>query len=142
MTPPTDTHGPGGQGTNGTAPSDDTGRAPSPPHPQSRLPHPHGPKQRADASCCSPSGGRSAGGEDRVGAGWLLLLLMPLCCAGPLLVGAIAAAGAAAWGALGGAVALAVGVALVTMVRRARRRFGSHPSALQTRSRAAGDVLR
>ncbi len=58
-----------------------------------------------------------------MGAAWLALLLPLACCGGPLLVGAFAAAGAAAWGVLGGVVALAVaGAAVIVLRHRARRR--------------------
>ena len=56
------------------------------------------------------------------GLGGLWLLLAPLaCCGGPLLVGALAAAGALAWGALGLGLALATAVAVILVVRRRRR---------------------
>lgn len=63
--------------------------------------------------------------EDQDGKGsglGLLWLLAPLaCCGGPLLVGALAAAGALAWGALGLGLALATAVAVIMVVRRRRR---------------------
>jgi hypothetical protein len=62
-----------------------------------------------------------AGGGKRPGLGGLWLLLVPLaCCGGPLLIAALAAAGALAWGALG----LGTGVlaaAAVLVIRRSRR---------------------
>lgn len=56
------------------------------------------------------------------GAGLLLLALPVLCCGGPLIVGALAAAGAATLGAVGGAVgAVILAVAIGLFVRRRRR---------------------
>ena len=55
------------------------------------------------------------------GAGWLVLLLPLLCCGGPLLVAAAATLGALAWGALGAAVALLVGVGVYGARRRSQR---------------------
>src|SRR5579875_2317239 len=77
-------------------------------HPASerRLPGP-------GEACCRPAGEGSG-----VGPGWLVLLLPLACCGGPALVGALAAAGAATWGVLGGLVALVFGVVGVVLVRR------------------------
>lgn len=58
-------------------------------------------------------------GDDRLGAGWLVLLLPVLCCGGPLLIGVLAATGAVVWGALGVVVAVVVGVVLLVARRRA-----------------------
>jgi hypothetical protein len=55
------------------------------------------------------------------GLGGLWFLLAPLaCCGGPLIIGALAAAGALAWGLLGLGIALAVAVAAVLVIRRRR----------------------
>jgi len=61
------------------------------------------------------------GTGERPGLGGLWLLLVPLaCCGGPLLIAALAAAGALAWGALGtGSGVLAA--AMVLVIRRRRR---------------------
>src|SRR5262249_49013935 len=49
------------------------------------------------------------GGGERSGLGALWLLLAPLaCCGGPLLIAALAAAGALAWGGLGLGIAALV----------------------------------
>jgi hypothetical protein len=62
-----------------------------------------------------------AGDGERPGLGGLWLLLVPLaCCGGPLLIAALAAAGALAWGALGLGAGLLVAVA-VLVIRRRRR---------------------
>lgn len=60
----------------------------------------------------------------RPGLGGLWLLLVPLaCCGGPLLIAALAAAGALAWGVLGlGAGLLAAVTVLVIRHRRRRSR--------------------
>jgi hypothetical protein len=82
----------------------------------------------ARAACSQArSGGRlaasrtDAGAGERPRLGGLWLLLVPLaCCGGPLLIAALAAAGALAWGALG----LGTGVlaaAAVLVIRRSRR---------------------
>lgn len=55
---------------------------------------------------------------ERGGLGWLILLPVA-CCAGPLVVGALAAAGAAAWGGLGAGVAV-IGLVAVFVIRRRR----------------------
>ena len=61
-------------------------------------------------------GGRPVGGRrEGSGLGGLWLLLVPLaCCGGPLLIAALAAAGALAWGGIGLAGA-------VLAIRRRRR---------------------
>jgi len=62
-----------------------------------------------------------AGASQRPGLGGLWLLVPLACCGGPLLIAALAAAGALAWGALG----LGTGVlaaAAVLVIRRSRRR--------------------
>lgn len=62
------------------------------------------------------------GTGERPGLGGLWLLLAPLaCCGGPLLIAALAAGGALAWGALG----LGTGVlaAVTVLVIRRRRRI-------------------
>jgi hypothetical protein len=55
------------------------------------------------------------------GLGGLWLLLVPLaCCGGPLLIAALAAAGALAWGALGLGTGVLAAVT-VLVIRRSRR---------------------
>jgi hypothetical protein len=57
--------------------------------------------------------GTDAPADGRKGLGWLAVLAIPVaCCGGPLLVVALAAAGAAAWGGLGAVAAVAVAVTL------------------------------
>lgn len=61
-------------------------------------------------------------GRQGSGLGGLWLLLAPVaCCGGPLIIGALAAAGALAWGALELGIALAAAVALILVTRRRRR---------------------
>ena len=69
-----------------------------------------------------PGGGRPAGGgRERSGLGGLWLLLVPLaCCGGPLLVAALAAAGALAWGRIGLAAAVLLAGAVLAISRRRR----------------------
>jgi hypothetical protein len=73
------------------------------------------------------SGGRlaasrtGAGDRERPGLGGLWLLLVPLaCCGGPLLIAALAAAGALAWGAFGLGTGVLAAVT-VLVIRRSRR---------------------
>ena len=62
-----------------------------------------------------------AGARERPGLGGLWLLLVPLaCCGGPLLIAALAAAGALAWGAFGLGTGVLAAVA-VLVIRRRRR---------------------
>jgi hypothetical protein len=79
------------------------------------------------------SANRTARDEDRLGAGWLVLLLPLACCGGPLLIGALAAAGGIAWGGLG--VGAAAVLAVVVLIIR-RRRARCCPPATQARSTA------
>jgi hypothetical protein len=73
-----------------------------------------------------PGAGR---GDERPGLGGLWLLLAPLaCCGGPLLIGALAAAGALAWGGLG--LAAAVLLAAPVLIIRRRRRSCRRPGAV------------
>jgi len=82
----------------------------------------------ARAACSQArSGGRpaasrtGAGDRERSGLGGLWLLLVPLaCCGGPLLIAALAAAGALAWGALGLGTGVLAAVT-VLFIRRSRR---------------------
>lgn len=61
------------------------------------------------------------GTGERPGLGGLWLLLVPLaCCGGPLLIAALAAAGALAWGALGLGTGVLAAVT-VLVIRRGRR---------------------
>jgi hypothetical protein len=63
------------------------------------------------------------------GLGGLWLLLAPLaCCGGPLVIGALAAGGALAWGALGLGLALVTAVAVLVVVRRRRSRACCPPA--------------
>ncbi len=60
-------------------------------------------------------------GDDRSELAGLWLLLAPLaCCAAPVLIAGLAAAGALAWGGIGVAVAVLV-AAGVLVIRRRRR---------------------
>ena len=77
----------------------------------------------------SQTGGEGRPGASRPGAGagqrpglrGLWLLLVPLaCCGGPLLIAALAAAGALAWGAVGLGTGVLAAVA-VLVIRRRRR---------------------
>jgi len=62
------------------------------------------------------------------GLGALWILLAPLaCCGGPLIIGALAAVGALAWGELGLGLALATAVAVILVTRRRRE---ATPAAL------------
>src|SRR5712692_10274180 len=84
----------------------------------------------ARAACSQArSGGRlaasrtGAGDRERPGLGGLWLLLVPLaCCAGPLLIAGLAAAGALAWGALGLGAGVLVAVRVLVLVIGRRRR--------------------
>lgn len=58
--------------------------------------------------------------DDRGGFTWLLFLLPIICCGGPFIVAALAAAGALAWGGIGVGVGVAVAVALTVWARRRR----------------------
>jgi Flp pilus assembly protein TadB len=93
---------------------------------------PAGGKTRGPASAAS-----SRGDEDRIGAGWLVLLLPLACCGGPLLIGALAAAGGLVWGALGVGVAVVLGAIVLAMRRRTTR--SCHAAPAQTRSTAPPD---
>jgi Flp pilus assembly protein TadB len=84
-------------------------------------------KTRGPASAAS-----SRRDEDRIGASWLVLLLPLACCGGPLLIGALAAAGGLVWGALGVGVAIVLGAILLAMRRRTTR--SCHTAPAQTRS--------
>src|SRR5215467_4383588 len=68
--------------------------------------------------------GPAADGGERSGPGALWLLLAPVaCCGGPLLIAALAAAGALAWAGAGlAAMALAAAAAVALIRRRHRRR--------------------
>jgi hypothetical protein len=81
----------------------------------------------------------SEGARQGSGLGALGLLLAPVaCCGGPLLIGALAAAGALAWGALGLGVALAAAVAVIVVARRRRASRECCPPAPDGSARAAG----
>lgn len=143
MTPPTDTQVPDARGANGATGSNGN-------EPASRAPG-RGELQPSQVdSCCSPSSARGAQGEERIGAAWLALLLPLVCCGGPLLIGALAATGAAALGLIGGVVAVvvvvAVGGTLVVIVRRRagrrRRLIEGHQTGSQARDRPIGGALR
>ena len=72
------------------------------------------------------------------GLGGLWLLAPVACCGGPLLIGALAAAGALAWGALGLGLALATAVAVIVAVRRRRRSRECRQPAPAGSARAGG----
>jgi len=74
------------------------------------------PAPRSGGSCCTSAGE----GRDGVGLAWLLLLAPVACCGGPALIGLVATVGAAAWGILGGVVALVLGGVAVGLTRRRR----------------------
>lgn len=58
---------------------------------------------------------------ERPGLGGLGLLLVPLaCCGGPLLIAALAAGGALAWGALGLGIGVLAAVTVLVIGRRRR----------------------
>lgn len=81
----------------------------------------------------------SEGARQGSGLGALWLLLAPVaCCGGPLLIGALAAAGALAWGALGLGVALAAAAAVIVVARRRRASRECCPPAPDGPARAAG----
>jgi Flp pilus assembly protein TadB len=69
-------------------------------------------------------------GERTRPGGWWLLLVPVTCCAGPLLITGLAAAGALAWGGLGlGLTAVLAGATLIIWRRRAgaARRVRRYP---------------
>jgi hypothetical protein len=72
-----------------------------------------------------------ADGGERAGLGALWLLLAPLaCCGGPLLIAALAAAGALAWAGAGlAAAALAAAAAMALIRRRRSHRARCQPGA-------------
>jgi hypothetical protein len=70
--------------------------------------------------------------DDRLGPGWLVLLLPIACCGGPLLIGAVAAAGALGWGVLGAGVAAVLTAAILVVRRRAGRRCASPPAQMRS----------
>lgn len=78
--------------------------------------------------------------QDGKGSGLgLLWLLAPIaCCGGPLIIGALAAAGALAWGALGLGLALATAGAVTLAVRLRRRSRACCPPAPAGPWEAAG----
>lgn len=59
------------------------------------------------------------------GAALLLVLAPLLCCGGPLLIGALATAGATTLGTVGGVIAGLIAVAAVGVWLRRRRRTGA-----------------
>jgi len=84
--------------------------------------------------------GTDTGAGKRPGLGGLWLLLVPLaCCGGPLLIAALAAAGALAWGALGlGTGVLAAVTVLVIRRSRRSRRACRKPGTFPGHDRAWG----
>lgn len=60
------------------------------------------------------------GGGQRPGLGVLWLLVPLACCGGPLLIAALAAAGALAWGALGLGIGVLAAVTVLVIGRRRR----------------------
>src|SRR5712691_4635785 len=99
----------------------------------------------ARAACSQArSGGRlaasrtGAGDRERSGLGGLWLLLIPLaCCGGPLLIAALAAAGALAWGAAGLGTGVLAAVT-VLVIRRSRRGSRACCKPRMTEADAAG----
>jgi hypothetical protein len=67
---------------------------------------------------------------------WLLLAPVA-CCGGPLLIGALAAASALAWGALGLGIALTAAVVVIVVACRRRTSRECCPSAPASPARAA-----
>jgi hypothetical protein len=89
-------------------------------------------------SFSSPSRGPGpAPRSDTKGMGWLMLLPIA-CCGGPLIIGAIAAAGVAAGAGLGAAAAVAAAVTLFVVVRRRRAASCCAPDGATT---GGGSVL-
>jgi hypothetical protein len=75
-------------------------------------------------------------------AGLWLLLIPAACCGGPLLVAALAAAGALAWGELGLAVAAVLAGALLAIRRYRRARAGSGASNKSQKPQLAAREVR
>jgi hypothetical protein len=73
---------------------------------------------RADLDIPRGRGGPSGQSRSTGGLGWLMLLPIA-CCGGPLLIAALAAAGAILWGSLGAGLAV---IATVVLVVRRRHR--------------------
>jgi hypothetical protein len=66
------------------------------------------------------------------------VLPLPIaCCGGPLLIGALAAAGALGWGALGAGAAAVLAAAIVVLRRRADRCCNPPPAEMRSQ-RAQG----
>ena len=84
-------------------------------------------------------GGRPVGGRrEGSGPGGLWLLLVPLaCCGGPLLIAALAAAGALAWGGAGLGAGVLVAVTVLVIGRRRRSRACCEPGTAAARRPAA-----
>ena len=79
-----------------------------------------------------------AGAGQRPGLGGLWLLLVPLaCCGGPLLIGALAAAGALAWGALGLGTGVLAAAAVLVIRYRCRRSRACRKPGMTGRTRQA-----
>jgi hypothetical protein len=70
--------------------------------------------------------------DDQLGPGWLVLLLPIACCGGPLLIGAVAAAGALGWGVLGAGVAAVLTAAILMVRRRAGRSCATPPAQMRS----------
>ncbi|HUY47223.1 MAG TPA: hypothetical protein VMV92_16075 [Streptosporangiaceae bacterium] len=78
------------------------------------------------------------GTGERPGLGGLWLLLVPLaCCGGPLLIAALAAAGALAWGTLGLGTGVLAAVT-VLVIRRGRRSRACRGPGMTGRAPEAG----
>jgi Flp pilus assembly protein TadB len=69
-------------------------------------------------------GDRTARERGGLGAGLVVLALPVLCCAGPVLVAALAAASAAVLGLVAGLVGVALAALAAALVLRRRRREG------------------
>jgi hypothetical protein len=99
----------------------------------------------ARAACSqASSGGRlaasrtGAGNRERPGLGGLWLLLVPsACCGGPLLIAALAAAGALAWGGLGLGTGVLAAVTVLVIRRSSRACCKPGPAGLAQQARMA-----
>jgi hypothetical protein len=80
-----------------------------------------------------PSSPKPAQRDDQLGPGWLVLLLPIACCGGPLLIGAVAAAGALGWGILGAGLAAVLTAAILVVRRRAGRSCATPPEEIRSR---------
>lgn len=84
------------------------------------------------SACDGPSSPKPTQRDDQFGPGWLVLLLPIACCGGPLLIGAVAAAGALGWGVLGAGVAAVLTAAILVVRRRAGRSCATAPEQMRS----------